>query len=307
VETRTLGPFEVPVIGIGCNNFGMRLDAEGTKAVVDAALDEGCTLFDTADIYGPELSEEYLGQALGSRRGEVLVATKFGAPYGDEPGGGAPSYVRHACERSLERLGTDYVDLYQLHRPDPTVPIAETMGALHELVDEGLVRSIGCSNVSAAQLIEANTAPSAAKFTSVQNDYSLLNRELETELLAELDREGVGLLPYFPLASGLLTGKYEKGKALPEGTRLASWPAQHTKRWLNDDAMDTVEAIRALSERAGLDMVTVAFSWLLSRPQVSCVIAGASSPAQVAQNAASVVTLDEALVAALDELTKPGA
>ena len=305
METRTLGPFEVPVIGIGCNNFGMRLDAEGTKAVVDAALDEGCTLFDTADIYGPELSEEYLGQALGSRRGEVLVATKFGAPYADEPGGGAPSYVRHACERSLERLGTDYVDLYQLHRPDPTVPIAETMGALQELVDEGLVRSIGCSNVSAAQLIEANTTVSAAKFTSVQNDYSLLNRELETELLAELDREGVGLLPYFPLASGLLTGKYEKGKALPEGTRLASWPAQHTKRWLNDDAMDTVEAIRALSESAGLDMVTVAFSWLLSRPQVSCVIAGASSPAQVAQNAASAVTLDDALVAALDELTKP--
>ncbi len=304
METRTLGPFEVPVIGIGCNNFGMRLDAEGTKEVVDAALDEGCTFFDTADIYGPELSEEYLGQALGARRGEVFVATKFGSPYAGEPGGGAPSYVRHACERSLERLGTDYLDLYQLHVPDPTVPIAETMGALHELVDEGLVRSIGCSNVSAAQLLEANTTPSVTRFTSVQNDYSLLNRELEAELLAELDREGVGLLPYFPLASGLLTGKYHKGQPLPEGTRLAAWPAQHTKRWLNDVAMDQVEAIRALSDDAGLDMVTVAFSWLLSRPQVSCVIAGASSPAQVAQNAASAVSLDDALVAALDELTK---
>ena len=307
METRTLGPFEVPVIGIGCNNFGTRLDAEGTKAVVDAALDEGCTFFDTADVYGPRLSEEYLGQALGSRRGEVFVATKFGAPYDDEPGGGAPSYVRHACERSLERLGTDYLDLLQLHLPDPSVPIAETMGSLQALVDEGLVRSIGCSNVSAAQLVEANSTPSHARFTSVQNDYSLLHRDLEAELLAELDREGVGLLPYFPLASGLLTGKYQKDKPLPEGTRLAAWPETRTKRWLNDAALDKVEAIRALSESAGLDMVMIAFSWLLSRPQVSCVIAGASSPAQVKQNASSAITLDESLVTALDELTKPDA
>jgi aryl-alcohol dehydrogenase-like predicted oxidoreductase len=304
METRSLGPLEVPVVGIGCNNFGVRLDQEATTAVVDAAIEEGCKFFDTADIYGSSDSERLLGQALGSRRDQVLIATKFGAPYADEPGGASPSYVRHACERSLERLSTDRIDLYQLHIPDPTVPIAETMGALDELVQAGLVRAIGCSNVSPTQLAEANQAAPGTRFVSVQNQYSLLWREPEEELLAELDRQGAGLLPYYPLANGLLTGKYKKGEPVPEGARLALLPEERTTHWLSEAVLDVVEAIREISDAHEVDMVTLAFSWLLSRPQVSCVIAGASNPEQVRQNAAAAGGLDPSLIALLDAATE---
>jgi aryl-alcohol dehydrogenase-like predicted oxidoreductase len=301
--TRSLGPLEPTVVGLGCNNFGFRLDQEGTTAVVDAALEAGINFFDTADIYGGTKSEEFLGVALGSRRDGVLVASKFGMPCGDEPGGGSPEYVRRACEASLRRLGMDHLDLYQLHVPDPTVPIDETLGAMAELVDEGKVRALGCSNFDAAMLARANAARPGARFVSVQNQYSLLWREPEDGLLDELDRQHAGLLPYYPLANGLLTGKYRRGEPLPEQTRLAVMPSERTAHWLSEPMWDKVEAVRAVAEEAGLPMVTLAFSWLLSRPQVSSVIAGATSPAQVAANAASAVELDEGVVAALDAAT----
>jgi aryl-alcohol dehydrogenase-like predicted oxidoreductase len=303
MDRRSVGSLELPVVGVGCNNFGTRLDQVGTTAVVDAAIEAGCGFFDTADIYGATLSEQYLGIALGERRGEVLIATKFGGSIDGEPGGASPAYVRRACEASLARLGTDHIDLYQLHMPDPEVPLAETMGALDELVEAGLVREIGCSNFTAAMLVEANAVSPGAQFASVQNQYSLLWREPEESLLAELDRQGAGLLPYYPLANGLLTGKYRKGAALPEGARLAILPESRTAHWLSEAILDDVEAIRAIAEAAGLPMLDLAFSWLLARPQVSSVIAGASSPEQVAANAASVVELDPQVLSALDVAT----
>ncbi len=304
MERRALGDLEVSVVGIGCNNFGIRLDQAATTAVVDAAIDRGINFFDTADIYGGSDSERLLGRALGPRRSEVLIATKFGATYDDEPGGASPAYVRHACLRSLERLGTEWIDLYQLHMPDDSVPLAETLGALDELVSEGLVREIGCSNFTAAQLREARAAAPGAKFVSVQNQYSLLWREPEAELFAELDAQHAGLLPYYPLANGLLTGKYRKGEPLPEGARLALLPAERTAHWLSENVLDTVEELRRISTDEGIEMLSLAFSWLLSHAQVSSVIAGASNPDQVRANAASVRELDAALIARLDAATR---
>lgn len=303
LSTRTLGPLDVSVVGLGCNNFGRTLDQAGTTHVVDAAIEAGINFFDTADIYGATQSEVQLGVALGARRPEVLVASKFGMPCLDEPGGAAPAYVRRACEGSLRRLGTDYLDLYQLHVPDPTVPITETLGAMAELIDEGKVRAIGCSNFSAAELHSANAARSGTKFVSVQNQYSLLWREPEDGLLAELEVQDAGLLPYYPLANGLLTGKYAKGAPLPEGTRLALMPSERTAHWLSDPILDRVEAIRSVGETAGIPMLSLAFSWLLSRHQVSSVIAGASRSEQVIANAASVIALGADVIEALDEAT----
>jgi aryl-alcohol dehydrogenase-like predicted oxidoreductase len=303
METRRLGSLEVPAIGIGCNNFGARLDQESTTAVVEAALETGCRFFDTADVYGGTESERMLGVALGTRREEVLVASKFGAPLGGEPGGAAPDYVHRACRASLERLGTDHLDLYQLHMPDPQVPITETMGALDELVAEGLVRAIGCSNMNGPQLASANAAARGARFVSVQNQYSLLWREPEVALFDELDAEGAGLLPYYPLANGLLTGKYRRGEPPPAGMRLAILPAERSAHWLSDATLTTVEEIRVIAAAYDRTMVELAFSWLLSRPQVSCVIAGASSPEQVRTNAAAALPLDAELVEALDAAT----
>jgi aryl-alcohol dehydrogenase-like predicted oxidoreductase len=218
MQTRHIGSLEVSAVGLGCNNFGGRLDASRTKDVVHAALDAGVTLFDTADIYGGTLSEEYLGRALGARRDEIVLATKFGVPYEGHPGGAAPTAVRGAVEQSLKRLGTDVIDLYQLHFPDRAVPIADTLGALGELVAEGMVREIGCSNFDAAQLREATdaVAPGAPPFVSVQNQYNLLQREAEESVLGECARAGIAFIPYFPLASGLLTGKYRPGQPVPE-------------------------------------------------------------------------------------------
>ena len=276
------------MVGLGCNNFGRRLDAGATAQVVDAALDAGIDFFDTADVYGDGHSEEFLGRALGARRGKVVVATKFGMRVDADRGGAHPTYIRRAVEDSLRRLGTDYIDLYQLHQPDPTVPIADTLGALDQLVREGLVREIGCSNLDAAQLAQAAGAAAAsggAGFASVQNHYSLLHREPEAEVLAECARLGLAFIPYFPLASGLLTGKYRAGQAVPGGTRLANSPRRAEQ--LSPERLARAEALLELAAASGHSLLELAFTWLLARPEVASVIAGATRPEQVRANVAS--------------------
>ena len=284
MDTRRIGSLTVSVSGLGCNNFGMRLDSTQSEAVVHAALDAGITFFDTADIYGGARSEEFLGRALAGRRHSVVVATKFGMPLDEKRKGAKPAYVRQAVEDSLRRLATDRIDLYQLHQPDPATPIADTLGALNDLVRAGKIREIGCSNFSAAQLREAEgaVAPGAARFASVQNEYSLLHREPEHEVLAECERLNLAFLPYFPLASGLLTGKYSRGVPPPAGTRLSlAWAAS---RFLTDDRLERVEAMRRFAESRGHSLLELAMSWLLRRPVVASVIAGATSPEQVRAN-----------------------
>jgi len=288
MEKRRIGSLEVTVAGLGCNNFGGRMDAERTAAVVNAALDAGINFFDTADIYGGTKSEEFLGRALAGRRNEAIIATKFGARIDDSRRGAGASYVRRAAEDSLRRLGTDRIDLYQLHTPDPDTPVAETLAALNELVREGKVREIGCSNFSVTQLREAEAAvaPGGARFASVQNEYSLLKREPETDgVLAECERAGLGFLPYFPLASGLLTGKYRAGQPPPEGTRLTTGVT--SDRFLNDRNLATVEHLIRFAESRGRKILDLAFSWLLARPVVASVIAGATRPEQVRANVAA--------------------
>ena len=288
METRKIGPLDVSVVGLGCNNFGGRIDANATKSVIDASLDAGINFFDTADIYGGTKSEDFLGRALGTRRDQVILATKFGAPINDAmPGGAKPEYVRRAVEDSLRRLKTDHIDLYQLHLPDDTMPIADTLGALDELVRAGKVREIGCSNFSAAQLqeTEAAVAPGAAHFVSVQNDYSLLKRDPEAEVLPECEKLGIAFLPYFPLASGLLTGKYRQGQPLPEGARIKS--EGRFSDLLTDNNLDIVEKLIVFAEARGHTILELAFSWLLTRKSVASVIAGATKPEQIAKNAAA--------------------
>lgn len=288
MHTRTLGTLHVSVVGLGCNNFGGRLDEAATKRVVDAALDAGVNFLDTADIYGGTDSEAFLGRVLQGRRDRVVLATKFGMALSEEDAGGArPAYVKRALEDSLRRLRMDHVDLYQLHRPDPEVPIADTLGALGELVEAGLVREIGCSNFDAAQLDEAEAAVAAGapRFVSVQNEYSLMQREPEAEVLPACARLGLAFLPYFPLMSGLLTGKYRKDRPLPEGTRIVGNP-----RWeslLTDANLDLIEALARYAESRGFELLDLAFAWLLTRPQVASVIAGATSAEQVRRNAAT--------------------
>jgi aryl-alcohol dehydrogenase-like predicted oxidoreductase len=273
---------------LGCNNFGMKLDQDASALVVHAAIDAGITFFDTADIYGRTKSEVFLGRALSGRRDAVVIATKFGLPVDEKRQGARPEYVRQAVEDSLRRLDTDRIDLYQLHQPDPTVPIADTIGALDDLVRAGKVREIGCSNFSAAQIREARAAAAtahAASFVSVQNEYSLLNREAEREVLPECDRLGLAFLPYCPLASGLLTGKYARGTPVPEGSRLSkSWAAE---RFLSDERLAKVEALDAWARARGRTMLELAMSWLASRHAVASVIAGATSPEQIRANASA--------------------
>src|ERR1700722_9036395 len=217
METRKIGSLNVSLAGLGCNNFGWRIDAAATAAVVSAAIDGGINFFDTADIYGKGQSEESLGGALRSRRKDVLVATKFSMKMDEENQGARPEYIHRAADASLRRLGTEYIDLYKIHQPDPSVPIADTLGALDELVRAGKVREIGCSNFSAGQLVEADAAAKtgAARFVSVQNQYSLIHREPEKDVIPECRRLDLAFLPYFPLGNGLLTGKYRLGKAVP--------------------------------------------------------------------------------------------
>jgi len=292
-STRTLGSSDIAVsaLGIGCNAFGTRIDLEQTTAVVDAALDHGVTFFDTADTYGRGQSEELLGAALGGRRDEVVIATKFGMDMGGvngDDGGrrGTASYVRTAVEASLRRLGTDRIDLYQLHTPDPTTPLEETLGALSELVDEGKVLAIGSSNLQAWQAVDAawiSRTLDLASFVTAQNEYSLYNRTAEVELVPACLELGVGILPYFPLAYGLLTGKYRRDAAAPEGTRLAVQSGR-----LESADWDRIDALQTFADDRGISLLDVAIGGLAAQPAVASVIAGVTRPEQVAANAAAV-------------------
>jgi aryl-alcohol dehydrogenase-like predicted oxidoreductase len=287
VETRTIGSLTVSVVGLGCNNFGGRLGPAETDTVVGAALDAGITLFDTADIYGGAKSETYLGEALGRRRDEIVLATKFGAPYEGHEGGASAAYVRTAVEDSLTRLGTDRIDLYQQHVPDPKTPMAETLGVLSELVAEGKVREIGCSNFSTGLLEEAAAAvrDDSPRFVSVQNQYNILSRAPEEPdgVLAECDRTGTAFLPYFPLALGLLSGKFRPGQPLPEGTRLKNM-GDAAATHLTEERLATVAALDDLARTEGHTVLDLAFGWLLSHSAVASVIAGASNPEQIQGN-----------------------
>jgi aryl-alcohol dehydrogenase-like predicted oxidoreductase len=277
------GP-EVSVVGLGTNNFGRRCDYGQTLAVIDAALDAGVTLFDTADIYGQGLSEQYIGRALEGRRDRVLIATKFGKPMDERPEErrGNPDYIRWAVERSLRRLRTDVIDVYQLHEPDPVTPIEETLGALNDLVHEGKVRWIGSSNFSAEQIEAAEEVARGAgfhRFVSVQNEYSLVEREAEDEVLGTCERLGLGFLPYFPLASGLLSGKYRRGEEATEG-RLAG-------REIPAEQWERVEGLQRYADERGISLLEVAIGGLLAMPAVTSVIAGATRPEQVKANVAA--------------------
>jgi aryl-alcohol dehydrogenase-like predicted oxidoreductase len=277
---RSIGSLaEVSVVGLGCNNFGGRIGLEETRAVVDAALDCGIDFLDTADVYGEDgASERLLGEVLQARRDRVVLASKFGG-HGD----GSPEHIRGAIDASLRRLQTDRIDLYQYHRPDGRTPIVETLGAMNDLVDAGKVREIGCSNFSAAQLRQAADAArenGLRSFASVQNEYSLLEREIEREVLAECERLGVAVIPYFPLADGLLTGKYRRGEDPPPGTRLVDCPRQP-----DDPTFDKLEPFADFAAERDLEPAAVAIGWLAAQPQVASVIAGATKPEQVRANA----------------------
>ncbi len=302
MNTRSIGSLEVSVVGIGCNNFGLRIDEATSTEVVHAALDAGITFFDTAELYADGVSEQFLGKALGARRRDVHIATKFGHKRWHPDRGAHPSYIRRAVELSLQHLGTDVIDLYQLHSPDPSVPIADTLGALDELVKAGKVREIGCSQFSVAQLraAESATKPGTARLVSVQNEYSVLRREPEQGVLAECEREGMAFLPFYPLASGLLTGKYRKGRGIPEGSRIADW----FDGKITTTDLDHIEALISFADARGHTLLELAFSWLLAHRMVASVIAGATSAQQVRINVAAAgwaLTPDE--MAAIESLS----
>jgi aryl-alcohol dehydrogenase-like predicted oxidoreductase len=291
MEYRTLGKSGLVVseIGLGCNNFGFRIDLEASRAVVHKALDLGITLFDTADIYGNlGGSETMLGQILGERRKDIVLATKFGKPMDDAQtkSGASSRYIMLAVEESLRRLRTDWIDLYQVHSPDPATPIEETLRALEELIQQGKVRYIGCSNFPAWQVVEAQwTAKELGlnAFVSCQDEYSLLVRKIEQELVPAMDKYGLGLLPYFPLASGLLTDKYTKDDPPPEGTRYAEWEFLKARYW-TDANWNILGRLKKFCGERNHTILDLAFSWLLSKPFVSSVIAGATRPEQLEQN-----------------------
>jgi aryl-alcohol dehydrogenase-like predicted oxidoreductase len=293
MQMRRLGNsgLKVSAVGLGCNNSGMRIDQAQTQAVVDAAIEAGVTLFDTADIYGGTQSEVFLGKALGKRRKDVVLATKFGMRIGDDERkrGGSRRWIMQAVEDSLQRLGTDYIDLYQFHAPDPDTPIGETLRALDDLVTQGKVRYLGNSNFTGWQIADADwTARTEhrTRFVSAQNLYSLLERKVEHEVLPACEHFGLGFLPFFPLASGLLSGKYRRGEPPPQDSRLAAWGARGAQA-LNEKNFDRVEKLTAWAEERGHTILELAFAWLLGHPAVSSVIAGATSPEQVRTNAAA--------------------
>lgn len=292
MEFRTLGRsgLKVSVAGLGCNNFGMRLDEDASRTVIHAALDAGITLFDTARSYGGGLSEEYLGRALAGHLDDVVVATKFGAAGGPKDPGGSRRHIIGSVETSLRALGTDHIDLLQLHYPDRVTPIAETLHALDDLVHQGKVRYIGCSNVTGWQLADAAWTAEVRHlepFISVQNEWSLLQRDIEREVVGACDRFGCGILPYFPLASGVLTGKVRKGERPPEGSRLT---VSYFQASLTDTNLDRVERLVEWGRPRDRSVTELALSWLASQPQVSSVIAGATSAEQVRTNAALTKT-----------------
>jgi aryl-alcohol dehydrogenase-like predicted oxidoreductase len=301
---RSIGSIPVPLAGVGCNNFGRRIDEGRAKEVVDAAFEVGATLFDTADLYGSGASEEFLGKALRSRRDEAVIVSKFGMRTPpDGLSGGDPAWAVRACEDSLTRLATDRIDVYLIHTPDDSTPIADTLTAMSHLVDEGKVREIGCSNFSAEQLEEAEEAAKekgVRRFVTVQNEYSLLAREAREEVLPACRKLGLSFMPYFPLASGLLTGKYRKGQPPPPGTRLAG----RGDELMNDERLDLVERLKAFAEQRGHTILELAMSWLASQPEIATVIAGATSAEQIRANAEAVEAwrLGEDEFAELDDL-----
>lgn len=294
MEFKNLGRsgLQVSVVGLGCNNFGMRCDFDQSKDVVHRALDAGITLFDTADVYGGQgKSEEFLGKILKGRRQEVVLATKFGMKMGDgrHKSGGSRKYIMSAVEDSLRRLDTDYIDLYQLHRPDPETPIDETLRALDDLVRSGKVRYIGNSNFAGWQAAEAHYVAKQANLTpfiSAQNEYNLLDRRIEGELVPACNAYGLSILPYFPLASGFLTGKYRQGQEMPAGTRLAN-AGPMAARVLNDKNYETLGKLEAFADARGKAMLDLAIGWLASLSHVGSVIAGATKPEQIDQNVAA--------------------
>ena len=293
MEYRTLGKsgLQVSVVGLGCNNFGGRVDAAGTAAVIDKCIDMGITLFDTADIYGRGKSEEFMGPALKPHRRNIVIATKAAANMGEGPywSGLSRKYLMEAVDDSLRRLQTDYIDLYQVHFPDAKTPIEETLATLDDIVKSGKVRYIGCSNFSGWQVVEADWIARTEhlnRFVSAQNEHSLLNRSVETELAPACLKYGLGLLPYFPLASGFLTGKYHKDEQQPEGARL-SGNSPMAGRILSDANYEMLSKLETFADEHGHTMIELAFSWLASKPYVASVIAGATRPEQVEQNAKS--------------------
>jgi aryl-alcohol dehydrogenase-like predicted oxidoreductase len=283
MKTHKIGSLEVTEVGLGCNNFGWRMPEPESVRVIHAALDAGINFFDTADIYGATKSEEILGRALKGKH--AVIATKFGAEVDKDRKGAKPAYVRQACEDSLRRLGVERIDLYQLHLPDPSVPIADTLGALDELVRAGKVREIGCSNFSAAQLREARAVAKGARFVSVQNQYSALHLGDEKDALPEAVSEGLAYLPFFPLESGLLSGKYQPGKTAPEGARLSSGGMKD--RFRSEEKVAKAEKLRAFAEAHGHTLLELAFGYLLAHKAVASVIAGATKPEQVQANASA--------------------
>jgi aryl-alcohol dehydrogenase-like predicted oxidoreductase len=303
---RAIGSIPVPLAGIGCNNFGRRIDEARSREVVDAAFEVGATLFDTADLYGDGHSEEFLGRALRSRRDEAIIVSKFGMATPPEGlSGGDPVWVVRACEASLRRLGTDRIDVYLLHQPDDATPIADTLSAMSRLIDQGKVREIGCSNFSAKQLDEADEAArekGIPRFVTVQNEYHLLAREAREEVLPACRRLDISFMPYFPLASGLLTGKYRTGQPAPPGSRMAgpgTWD-----EFMTDERLELVERLMTFADQHGHTILELAMSWLASQPEIATVIAGATRAEQVRANAAAVEAwrLSDDGLAELDEL-----
>jgi aryl-alcohol dehydrogenase-like predicted oxidoreductase len=312
VEQRRLGKsgLEVSLVGLGCNNFGGRADFEATRKVVHKALDLGITLFDTADIYGNRGgSEDFLGQLLGDRRKEIVLASKFGMAMDDvgKLTGASRRYIMSELEASLRRLRTDWIDLYQLHQPDPLTPIEETLRAMDDLVRQGKVRYIGCSNLNAWQTVEAlwtSKHLNLNAFISYQNEYSLLVRDIDQELIPAMQAYGLGLLPFFPLASGLLTGKYKRNAPMPQGARLTNTKAI-ANRYLTEENWSIVECLESFSAKRGHGLLELAFSWLAARPTVSSIIAGATKPEQLEQNVrAADWKLTPEDLAEIDQLTR---
>ncbi|HWA30650.1 MAG TPA: aldo/keto reductase [Rhizomicrobium sp.] len=289
MELRSIGKsgLRVSAVGLGCNNLGRALDLESARKLVHRALDLGVTLFDTADIYGNQGgSEEQLGEILGPRRKDIVLATKFGMPMSDTKKGASRAYIFEAVEASLKRLKTDWIDLYQLHQPDPATPIEDTLTALNDLIRAGKVRHIGCSNLNAAQVGEAAAVAREKKLTpfiSAQDEYSLLVRDVEAALIPTLESEGMGLLPYFPLASGMLTGKYTHGGELPAGTRMSAIK-RFQDRYMTETNWAIVDKLSAFCKARNHTLLELAFSWLLSKPVLSSVIAGATKPEQIEAN-----------------------
>lgn len=295
MEYRNLGSsgLRVSLVGLGCNNFGMRLDLEQTRAVVDRAFDLGITLFDTADMYGGRGgSETQLGKILGHRRKDIVLASKFGMAMSDDGTkiGASRRYIISAVEDSLKRLKTDWIDLYQLHQPDPLTPLDETMQALDDLVAQGKIRYIGCSNLPSWQVVESQWISKSMglnRFISCQDEYNILNRNVEAELIPAMQKYGCGLLPYFPLASGLLTGKYKRTE-MPEGARLTDMPTFANRIYLTDENFDIVDNLNKFAHKTGHSILELAFGWMASRPTTASIIAGATKPEQIDANVAAV-------------------